>query len=81
MLGDSENIFYQGNGDLDFASINDFTPGEDIIQLGAISNDYLFDTQGNQTTIESFSLDGTFDLIAVVNNTPNGISDSDISFV
>lgn len=81
VLGDSENIFYQGNGDFDFAFINDFTPGEDIIQLGAISNDYLFDTQGNQTTIESFSLDGTFDLIAVVNNTPNGISDTDISFV
>lgn len=81
VLGDSENIFYQGNGDLDFASISDFTPGEDIIQLGAISNDYLFDTQGNQTLIESFGLDGTSDLIAVVNNTPNGISDSDISFV
>ncbi|BAY84583.1 putative heme peroxidase [Calothrix parasitica NIES-267] len=81
VLGDSENIFYQGNGDFDFAFISDFTPGEDIIQLGAISNDYLFDTQGNQTTIESFSLDGTFDLIAVVSNTPNGISDSDISFV
>lgn len=81
VLGDSENIFYQGSGDLDFASISDFTPGEDIIQLGAISNDYLFDTQGNQTLIESFGLDGTSDLIAVVNNTPNGISDTDISFV
>ena len=81
VLGDSESIFYQRSGDLDFASIGDFTPGEDIIQLGAISNDYLFDTQGNQTLIESFGLDGTSDLIAVVNNTPNGISDFDISFV
>ncbi|MEO0933594.1 MAG: peroxidase family protein, partial [Cyanobacteria bacterium J06641_2] len=81
VLGDSTNIFYQNNGENDFAFITDFTPGEDIVQLGAISNDYLFSTEGNQTLIESFSLDGASDLIAVVNNTPNGISDTDISFV
>ena len=81
VLGDSENIFYQNNGENDFAFITDFTPGEDVVQLGAISNDYLFSTEGNQTLIESFSLDGASDLIAVVNNTPNGISNTDISFV
>ncbi|MGB3755961.1 MAG: peroxidase family protein [Rivularia sp. (in: cyanobacteria)] len=81
VLGDSENLFYQANGELDFAFITDFSPGEDVVQLGAISNDYLFNTEGNQTLIESFGLDGTSDLIAVVNNTPNGISDTDISFV
>ncbi len=81
VLGDSSNLYYQSNGGEDFALINDFTPGEDIIQLGAISNNYLFSTEGNQTLIENFDHGGTFDLVAVVNNAPNGISDADISFV
>ena len=50
MLGDAENVFYSGNAEGDFAQIEDFEIGMDLIRLnGDNQAGYGFgnDTSGN----------------------------------
>jgi len=56
VLGDQDNVYYNdGNrllgGRLDYATITDFVPGQDIIQLKGSAGDYYLRTSGGNTEI------------------------------
>jgi Ca2+-binding RTX toxin-like protein len=60
ILGDVNNRYYLGNGDLDFATITDFTPLVDSVQVHGSATNYQQTQQGDDRLL---SYQG--DLIAV----------------
>ncbi|MEM9541576.1 MAG: peroxidase family protein [Cyanobacteria bacterium P01_E01_bin.42] len=81
VLDDGIQSFYTGRGWRDRAVINDFTSGEDLIQLSGSVGDYVFKTFCNYSLIGSLNC-GRFDLIAMVENGGTGFNlDTDFTFV
>lgn len=42
VLGDSSRVYYDGDGEKDYAIITDFNKGTDLLQLNGVSGDYAF---------------------------------------
>jgi Ca2+-binding RTX toxin-like protein len=56
ILGDSANVYYDDRntttgGTTDYATIYDFNPNEDIVQLQGNASNYLLQTSGNSTNL------------------------------
>ncbi|MFM8204142.1 MAG: hypothetical protein ACKN9K_29665, partial [Dolichospermum sp.] len=74
ILGDATSIFYDdGNttntGTSDYATIADFNPTDDIIQIRGSSIDYLLTVSGSKTNLYINKPGSELDeLIAVINN-------------
>ncbi len=69
VLGDSTSTYYGENGDQDYAVIDNFTQGEDIIQLYGSSDDYTVGSSVfNSDDLGIYFQD---DLIGVVNDASN----------
>ncbi|NEQ49967.1 MAG: hypothetical protein F6K11_07525 [Leptolyngbya sp. SIO3F4] len=66
ILGDSKKIYYQGNGNHDYALITDFNSAEDLVVLHGIVNEYTQQQQGNDTYLYANS-----DLVAVFKDVNN----------
>lgn len=62
VLGSNGQTFYLGNGDTDYAEINNFDALKDEILLAGSYNDYTFSAVGNNLNITKNS-----DLVAIVN--------------
>ncbi|MEM9484760.1 MAG: NF038122 family metalloprotease [Cyanobacteria bacterium P01_F01_bin.116] len=66
ILGDANQIYYQGRGDQDYALITDFNSVEDLIVLYGNSDNYTHNEQGNDTYLYANS-----DLVAIFKDTTN----------
>lgn len=51
MLGDQSSAYYLGGGSNDFAVIQDFTAGTDIVQLRGSAANYTTALQGTNTLL------------------------------
>jgi RHS repeat-associated protein len=51
ILGDSTRIYYDQNGNNDYALITDFNPLEDKVQLNGSAGNYLLTVDGNNTNL------------------------------
>ncbi len=82
VVGDANGAYYLGNGDRDYALIQDFNSSTDIIQLQGAANDYTQQYQGGSTQIYHNN-GGSSDLVAIVENTSavNLFNGSSTSFV
>ncbi|MGK7929250.1 MAG: peroxidase family protein [Spirulina sp.] len=81
VLGDSDGSFYEGQGWRDYAVVEDFISGEDILQLHGDVGDYTFGTDNQFATIGVFN-NGNFDLIATIDNGGAALNiETDLTFV
>ncbi|MEM9093253.1 MAG: hypothetical protein AAGC93_31570, partial [Cyanobacteria bacterium P01_F01_bin.53] len=79
VLGNTTQLYYQGGGDRDFATIRDFNASEDLIQLHGSADNYSLQQQGNDTYLYEQSSDP--ELIAVFKNISGVNFNAGFSFV
>ena len=82
VLGDAENVFYDDNnktnpGFADLATINDFNPSQDKIQLKGTPQDYRLQAVGGNTRIFSKQPGEADEIIGIVQGRNNLTLDSD----
>ncbi|MDJ0732692.1 MAG: calcium-binding protein [Nostocaceae cyanobacterium] len=67
VLGDAHQAYYIANGNYDFAEIEDFTVGEDLLELHGSVGEYHVGISDGDAYI-SHTGNGTNDLVAIVEN-------------
>ncbi|MEM7591814.1 MAG: hypothetical protein AAF383_09905 [Cyanobacteria bacterium P01_A01_bin.83] len=77
VLGTETTVFNSSEGTGDFATIADFTTGEDVIQLSGVLEDYEIVNLGSTNLISLGDGSGDFDLIASVSNSDTAIAELD----
>jgi hypothetical protein len=70
-LGSAQGSYYVGGGGTDYASISNFDPGIDAIQLAGAATDYSIAYTGGITSISHIDSNGNQDLIAKINSGSN----------
>jgi len=66
VIGSAHQAYYIGNGEYDYAVIEDFNSAEDVVQLHGSAGDYTQQKHGNDTYL-SYQSD-TSDLVAIFKN-------------
>ncbi|MEM8676588.1 MAG: hypothetical protein AAGF83_22395 [Cyanobacteria bacterium P01_G01_bin.67] len=77
VLGTETTVLNSSEGTGDFATIADFTTGEDVIQLSGVLEDYEIVNLGSTNLIALGDGEGDFDLIASVTNSDGAIAELD----
>ncbi len=81
VLGDSHQAYYVANGKYDFAKVEDFTIGEDVLELHGSIGEYHVGISSGDAYI-SYTANGTNDLVAIVSDVYSGFDlNSNSNFV